>query len=344
MTLQYLAPELLVHVFERLTSTTDIIHLSLTCRYFHTLLPKSQKLGLFFKAIDKELGPVDEILQLLTQNDNQPLHLRRAPPLSFALLAQASSVARTAQRYVSLYPVFKWTAEDSASRRSLDEDEARRLRRALYHFWSYTKAFHANIGSRSWRSDKAVSERLRMLRSWTSEELCELEDARSILEQLLASEICPTDGLVSSRHPEECKLSVRYPDFRPLRHPTTHTGFDDTFHSSREQRLSLVSSQLPAQELRYKYMEGWGSDLRNYYLVQSFLKLSPSQIFALYDGAITKSDVEAFIELHTGDSCFLESGSMLFHDLVTVLHARGGDVQQTREAIWDCRAGIVVNG
>jgi hypothetical protein len=35
---------------------------------------------------------------------------------------------------------------------------------------------------------------------------------------------------------------------------------------------------------------------------------------------------------------------MLFHDWVAVLHDRGVDVQQAREAIWDGRVGIVLDG
>jgi len=62
----------------------------------------------------------------------------------------------------------------------------------------------------------------------------------------------------------------------------------------------------------------------------------------LYDNAITKADVEQFIELQTHDPCFFESGSLLFHDWVAVLHARNVDVRQAREAIWDGKAGIAI--
>src|ERR1700760_3099941 len=103
MTLQDLAPELLIRVFESLSTVSDIINLSLTCRYISGILPNSQKLNLFYCALDETDGPVEEIIQLLTQNENQSVHIQRNPPLSFALLSQVTAVARVVGRYVDLY-------------------------------------------------------------------------------------------------------------------------------------------------------------------------------------------------------------------------------------------------
>ncbi|KIV87079.1 hypothetical protein PV11_02649 [Exophiala sideris] len=343
MAMQDLAPEIMVHIYESLSSVSDIISLSLTCRYFHELLPKAQKLVLFFAALDKEMGPLDDILQLLTQNDNQMLHVRRTPPLSFALLTQAAGVGRVAERFVQLYPGFRWTGPESVSRRFLDDVEARRMRRAIYRLWSYTQAFHgksASLISRLARSDTSpAGERLPLLRSWSTEELYELEDLRCTLEQLLATEICPTDGDVWCRMPEEARhvplsLQHTFASHVPM--------LQDVFHSSRD-ALAVDRTKPSVQEQRYKHMQGWGSDLQNFYVIQSFLKFSPAQILWLYDNAVSKADVEKFIQSQTYDPCFLESGSMLFADWVTVLLARGVDVQRAREAIWDGQAGIVLD-
>jgi len=119
--------------------------------------------------------------------------------------------------------------------------------------------------------------------------------------------------------------------------------FQDVFHSSRDKVSMVGQDKHSVQELRFQHMRGWGSDLENFYLIQAFLKLSPAEILWLLDNAVSKTDVETFVELQTHDPCFLESGSMLFHDWVTVLHARGVDVQQSREAIWDGKAGIVLD-
>lgn len=345
MAMQHLAPEIMVHVYESLSSVSDIINLSLTCRYFHELLPKSQKLALFFNAIDQEMGPLEDILQLLTQNDSQILHLRRTPPLSFALLSQVAPVARVAERFVGLYPEFRWTEAESMFRRSLDKSEARRLRRALYRFWGYAQAFYTKSSFRSPRSEATLAaERLQLLRTWATDELHELEDFRCVLEQLLASEICPTDGEVYSRRPEDSRqLHVSFHTFSSHISSRYMPPFQDIFHSSRES--SVPDRNKPStQELRHKQMKGWGSDIQNFYLIQSFLKFSPAQILWLFDNATTKMEVEGFIDAQTHDSCFFESGSMLFHDWVTVLHGRGVDVQQAREAIWARRSGIVLDG
>ncbi|KAK5462647.1 hypothetical protein LTS15_002359 [Exophiala xenobiotica] len=348
MAMQDLAPEIMVHIYESLSSVSDIISLSLTCRYFHELLPKSQKLVLFFGALDKEMGPLDDILQLLTQNDNQMLHVRRTPPLSFALLTQAAIVGRVAERLVGLFPTFRWTDAESTSRRFLDDMEARRLRRAAYRLWSYTQAFHGRSSGRMPRFDQTTiaTERLQLLRTWSTQELYELEDLRCTLEQILATEICPTDGEVWSRMTEQARHS-----HMPLSLPhafdggfASHTAsFSDMFHSSHDV-MALDRTKPSVQELRHKHMSGWGSDLQTFYLVQSFLKFSPAQLLWLYDHAVSKADVEKFIEAQTHDPCFFERGSMLFHDWVAVLHDRGVDVQQAREAIWDGRVGIVLDG
>ena len=342
MAMDALAPELLIHIFKSLHSAADIINLSLTCRYFNSLLPKSQKLALFFHTVDQEMGPVEEAIQLLTQNDQQALHIPRNPPLSFALLAQVTTVGRVAQRFVSLYPLHKWTYENSENRRMLQHDEARRLRRAVYRFWSHCQALHSHTLYRTSRPGSVNSERLQLLRSWSTAELLELEDFRGILEQLLASEICPTDGDVFSRHPQT-KSVYSFPFKRDtLLDPVKSSIYAEVFHTSgHETSEPTQDSRLSTQERRFKCMQGWGSDLENFYVVQAFLKLTPAQLLWLLDHAVYKSDVEQFVESQTMDLCFLESGSMLFHEWVTVLHQRGVDVQQVRDSIWEGEAGIV---
>ncbi|EXJ91453.1 hypothetical protein A1O3_00001 [Capronia epimyces CBS 606.96] len=341
MAMHQLPPELVVRIFESLTSVSDILSLSLACRYFNNLLTKSQKLSLFFIAMDKEIGPMEDILQLLTQNNNQVLHLHRSPPLSFTLLAQANTIARVADRFAKLYPSFRWAESKSAQRRSLDDREARRLRRAVYRFWSYTQAFYAKLAPRPIRLDMlAATERLQLLRTWCTDDLYELEDLRWTFEQLLASEICPTDGEIFSRISDDTRLSNTLFQSSSRRNlAASSMAIENIFHSSRNTQ-ELDRNKPTIQELRFRHMQGWGSDLQNFYLVQSFLKCTPAQILWLYDNTVIKQDVEQFIELQTHDPCFFESNSMLFHDWVTVLHARGIDVQKAREAIWSGSAGI----
>jgi hypothetical protein len=343
MALQHLAPELLVRIFESLSSISDIINLSLACRYFYDVLPKAQKLALFFAAVDATDGPVEDIIQLLTQNNAQALYVRRTPPLSFALFSQVTVVARVARRYVDLYPNSRWTDAASMNRRFLDAHEARKLRRAVYRMWSYAKAFHQDVSIRLATVDPAVKlARLQLLRTWSNNELFELEDFRGILEQLLATEICPTDGEVYSRVPQDAQafqISLQYPHLRPV---STHMpAFSDLFHSTVNTAASNPSIKPTIQELRTRHMSGWGSDLQSFYLINSFLKFTPAQILWLYDNAVYRPDVEKFIEEQTHDPCFFETGSWLFQDWVSVLLARGVDVQRAREDIWDGKAGIV---
>jgi hypothetical protein len=341
MALQDLAPELLIRIFESLSTVSDIVNLSLTCRYLSAILPSSQKLTIFYRALDETDGPVEEIIQLLTQNQNQSVHIRRTPPLSLALLSQVTAVARVARRYVDLYPRFRWPEGESAHRRLLSPHEARRLRRAVYRMWSYVKAFHQFSYRVETIESMVKEERLKLLRSWSNDELLELENLRGLMEQLLATEICPTDGEVYSRIPEDAQqfhLSLRYPHRRPV--SVIPSGYHDLFYSSHLSETGLNKQSV--QELRLRHMQGWGSEMQNFYFIQSFLKLSPAQILWLYDNAVSRADVEGFIEQQTHDRCFFESGSLLFHDWVTLLHARNVDVQQAREAVWSGNAGIVI--
>jgi hypothetical protein len=342
--MQHLAPELLLRIFESLSSVSDIINLSLTCRYLHQILPRSNRLTLYYTAIDSTDGPVQDIIQLLTQNNNERLHVRRTPPLSLALLAQVMSVARVARRYVDLYPKFRWPDDQSMHRRFLDADEARRLRRAIYRTWGYVKAFHHSPNRLLCQDKIAAEERRQLLRTWSNSELFELEDFRGTLETLLATEICPTDGDVYARIPDESqkyRLSLQYPHLRPFSGATI-PGFEDLFYSSRHSEHVSYAHAPSVQELRHRHMQGWGSDQQNFYLVQAFLKLSPAQILWLYDNAVRRADVEQYIESQTHDPCFFESMALLFTDWVAVLHSRGVDIQQAREKIWDGHAGIVI--
>ena len=340
MALQELAPELLLRVFESLSSIFDIINLSLTCRYFSKIVPTSQRLTLFFDALDATDGPVQDIIQLLTQNNNQLLHVQRTPPLSFALLSQVSGVACVARRYVDLYPRYRWPEGDTIHRRCLDSVEARRLQRAVYRVWIYAKAFHQSSHQITPTTSCVATDRLRLLRTWSNHELLELEDVRGLMEQLVATEICPTDGEVYSRVPEDAprfQLSLQYPHLRPI--STSTSAHEDLFHYSRNSDHTIHSPT--AQEIRFRHMEGWGTDLENYHVVQSMLKFSPAQILCLLDNAICRGDVERFIEQQAPDRCFFDSGSLLFQDWVTILQNRGIDVQRAREAVWNGNAGIL---
>ena len=345
MSLVDLAPELLLHIFQCLSSVRDVVSLSLTSRRFYNLFTRSPlRTTLLFEAAEREFSPLEDVFQLLTLNNTQAIYTKRDPSLSLSFLMQVIAVGRVAERFVALYPRWRWGDAASEHRRTLDREEAHRLRRAIYRFWLYTQASHHKIHPRTLRFNAfAVEERCRLLRTWTTDELVELEDLRLTLEQLLASELCPADGKVQARWGRDGRVVHLLEGEKS--HYSGRTGGNDVrdlFHSARDGPLSQTAD-VPVPELRARHMTGWGSDIENWYIVQAMLLLSPQEILWLYDHAVTKDDVERYVRDQLGDHCFMESGSTLFHDWVLVIHSRGVDVDNVREGIWNGIRGIVVD-
>lgn len=168
MPIHELAPELVHHLYNNLSSISDVIHLSSTCRRLYSLLPPSQKLFTLFRAAEQEFGPLQDVAQLLTHNASQPVHLRRHPQQSYALLKQIIQVGRVARQVEQVYQEKRWE-EDFINRRSLTVRERVRVRRAVYKYWLYCEAFHNKAWTRSHRMvPHLVEERAQLLRTWTT--------------------------------------------------------------------------------------------------------------------------------------------------------------------------------
>lgn len=168
MLLDELAPELIHHLYNSLTSISDVIHLSSTCKRLQNLLPRSQKLQTLFYAAEQEFGPLQDVTQLLTYNASQPVHLRRYPQQSYALLTRIVQVGRVAKQIEQIYQVKRWE-EDFINRRSLTDRERVKIRRAVYKYWLYCDAFHNKTWTRSHRMlPHFVEERAQLLRTWTT--------------------------------------------------------------------------------------------------------------------------------------------------------------------------------
>ena len=121
--------------------------------------------------------------QLLTYNATQPVHVRRTPVLSFALLTQVSRIGRVAVWFQDVYTRMRWDGEEAQLRRGLTPQEAYALRRAIYRIWLYSEAFHTPAAPRTLRMNPAlVAERCQLLRTWSTDGLLEIEDVRVSLK------------------------------------------------------------------------------------------------------------------------------------------------------------------
>lgn len=168
MSLADLAPELVHQIFNTLHSINDVINLSLTSHHFNRLLKHCQKLPTLFSAAEREFGPLQDIAQLVTYNASQPAHSKRSPQQNYSLLRQMIRIGSIAQKYVEMFPERRWQ-DNFLERRSLTNDEARRLRRAIYRYWLYCEAFQSRCNTRGMRMlPRVVDERAQLLRMWTT--------------------------------------------------------------------------------------------------------------------------------------------------------------------------------
>lgn len=163
-----LAPELIHQIYNALHSINDVINLSLTSHHFNSLLKHCQKLPTLFSAAEREFGPLNDIAQLVTYNTSQPVHVKRTPRQSYALLRQMIRIGGVAQKYVEIYPERRWQ-DNFLERRALTAHEAWRIRRAVYRYWLYCEAFQGRSNTRAMRMiPQVVEERAQLLRTWST--------------------------------------------------------------------------------------------------------------------------------------------------------------------------------
>ncbi|KXL50768.1 hypothetical protein M433DRAFT_61134 [Acidomyces richmondensis BFW] len=338
-----LPAEIITHVFLSLPTTAAASSLAATCHYFHNVYHK-QRLEILTHAVDAEFGPLDDIIQLVTHNDSQPAHVQRHVPVSEALLQQVRRVGRVAQRWEQLYPFKKWKT-DYSNRRLLTSAESRLLRRAVYRLWLFTKAFHTRHHPRTGRNrPEVVAERALLLHNWTTTELAEMLDVHAILRDMVANNICPSNGKIRQ------KFQKRYPDSNQQLLFNIHLNYppppSSNFFATPgwiESGSGNVASRLQSSRFHEPGAEGWGDDISHYYIVEDMMKLDPEQILFLRDQCPLKAQVEAYVRtMFEGGEWFVNNGETFSETLGHVVRQRGGDFQALKIAVEDGEMGIAV--
>ncbi|RMJ27909.1 F-box domain protein [Aspergillus sp. HF37] len=346
MPFDHLATELLLHIFRSCDSVADVLSLASACRRFHRVFSRSNRLQLLAGAAESEFGPFHDIIQLVTQNTSQPVHLVREAPMSFALLQQIVQVGHVARRWETIYPVKKWKT-DYENRRSLSDDERLRLRRAVYRLWLYHRAFHTRVYDRFSRHlRQVVLERAQLLHNWSTIELADIEDLRLVIEDVVQNHICPSNGTIQR------KFHKRYPESSHqlafnihLNYPSSHPpgSVDQFFHTAHPTNFTDTSAKYRSKFRNDPFhdpgSEGWGDEIPHYYVVQDMMKLDPGQVLWLREHAPLKDHVEAFV-LGLGD-WFRNNGETFGDTLAWVMQERGDDVEKFRAAIADREVGVV---
>ncbi|KAL2000608.1 hypothetical protein VTN02DRAFT_2851 [Thermoascus thermophilus] len=353
MRIDHLPTELLLHTFRCCDSVSDVLSLASTCRRLRRVFNTSKKLQILAGAAEAEFGPLEDIVQIVTYNASQPAHIIREAPVSDALLQQIVKVGRVAQKWEEIYPFKKWKT-DFECRRLLTAEERFRLRRALYRLWLYDRAFHNCRFDRYSRNlRQVVVERAQLLHNWSTVELAEIEDVRSIIQDVVQNHICPSNGTIQR------KFHKRYPEYnQPLSFnihlnyysPRDRNGFvgwdanpaEQPFYTTHPSNYrgsaAKFATKLRADPFHDPGSEGWGDELPHYYVVQDMLKLDPAQVLWLREHAPLKEQVEAFI--HSLGEWFRDNGETFADTLEWVLRERGEDPQEVKDAIVDRELGI----
>jgi hypothetical protein len=353
MQFESLATEIVTHVFLSLRDIASVSALASTCHRFNDIFNSSKRLLILLEAADAEYGPVEDILQLLTQNASQPAHVRRHVPVSEVLLQQVIKTGRIAQRYEEIYPLKKWK-DDYSNRRLLTELERHRLRRAIYRLWLYTRAFHNSSHLRTTRCIPAiVRERAALLQNFPTDELAEMHDAHILLREIIANKICPSNGKMRhrfrKRHPETLhhhhqslvNIHLNYP---PPPFSIAATSFTDRYHpkpygTSYSHLLSSPAACLALDPSGSA--EGWGDDITHYYVVEDMLKLSPETILLLRDAGLPRAGVESHVRA-LGD-WFTNNGETFAETLANVVRGRGMEWEAFGEAVEGRGLGVVTD-
>ncbi|KAK5121889.1 hypothetical protein LTR85_004460 [Meristemomyces frigidus] len=350
MLFDVLPNEIVSEVFLSLPNVSSVLNLASTCQHFNNVYHK-QRLAILTEAADAEFGPIDAIVQILTQNASQPAHIRRNVPMSDALLKQVLKVGRVAQQWEEIYPLKKWKS-DFANRRLLTPSERYTFRRALYRLWLYSKAFHNRQYIRTTRNfPPVIDTRAALLHNFSTRALAEMLDVHNVLKDMIANNICPSNGKMRQ------KFHKRYPDSNQqllfnihLNYPPPPSAswcsadgwLNNSIISSAKYHQTHLSRLQPSR-FHEPGAEGWGDDIGHYYVVEDMMKLDPEQILFLRDSCPLKTHVEAYVRtFEGGGEWFVNNGETFSETLWFVLRQRGGEVDAFKGAVEECEMGIAV--
>jgi hypothetical protein len=348
--IEFIASELIAHVFDSLQTVQDVINLASTCHRMHSIYASSQQIRFLTNAAERQYGPLADATQLLTQNASQPAHITRSVNISLALLSQIVRVGSVANQWADIYPFKKWK-DNYTDRRLLTEPERLRVRRAIYRIWLYGAAFHSPAYPRESRLVlQRKSLRAELLRNWNTAELAEVADVRVILRDTLAANVCPSNGTIArkfrARHGDDAvgqlvfNLTNIHLNFPPPSTMDDRAGClpsgwtqghyaapppSSLFHDSATYATQYTTRTKAYHLGRYAGSdagaEGWGDSIGHYYVVEDLMKLDPGQILWLKERKMCKAQVLAWVK-EMGE-WFENNGDTLGETLNAVLDERG---------------------
>lgn len=309
-----LPTEIIQHIFFDLSTVQSIHSLCLTSKRFHVAYAhSSQKLVIAERVLESQYGPLHDATQLVTLNSIQPVHHSRKPAFSLALAKQIVDKGWVVERWTQLYPLLLWRSQPTA-RRTLTNEEAYRLRRALYRYWIYNEA----CADESRREEFSIlaSHRHLFFAQYATHELRELEEVLVVFEDMLRWDCCPSDSTIQ-RH---------YSSLSPTR---------DLLDFGKYHKLVHGSSN-PIREVLVN--ESWGDNLSVASHISHLMQMTPEHLLHFRETCMSKKERERYIaEIEPwtyGQSGLYAYNSELRWDLGHVLGGRNDGDRRGGGVCW----------
>lgn len=266
MSITDLSTELLQKIYDY-SELQDLLSLARTSRRTYRVY-LGRRMHHLEQGLHNSYSPLPSLLKLVLSNEpdksrkpigteirinlilDRIIQAGAKPKLTLEHMKKMVEYGRIAERWTELYPRLRWRF-GSDNRRLLHPHEKQRLRKAIYHHWSYTTLFHSRVFTQYSPDPPSPAThddpRHRLLRTYSTVEHVQLSEFLAHVEQLVEIDLYPSNSIVQEHY----------------------------------------SHSLPPRALA-KIAWGEGNEYRR--LVRDIMKLSPADLLHLVENTTTKTE------------------------------------------------------
>ncbi|KAF8861549.1 hypothetical protein BDZ45DRAFT_618452 [Acephala macrosclerotiorum] len=266
MSIADLSTELLQKIYDY-SELQDLLSLARTSRRNYRIY-LGRRMHHLQQGLHNSYSPLPSLLKLVLSNEpdksrkpigteirinmvlDRIIQAGAKPKLTLEHMKKMVEYGKIAERWTELYPRLRWRF-GSDNRRLLHPQEKERLRKAIYHHWTYTTLFHSRIFTQYSPDPPSPASlddpRHRLLRTYSTVEHIQLSEFLAHVEQLVEIDLYPSNSIVQEHY----------------------------------------SHSLPPRALA-KIAWGEGNEYRR--LVRDIMKLSPADLLHLVENTTTKTE------------------------------------------------------
>lgn len=271
MAIGKLSTEIFQKIYEY-SDLEDVVHLAQTSRRAYRIF-LGRRMYLLQQGLHNSYSPLPALLKLVISNEpdksrrpigteirinntiDRIIQVGDNPKLTLEQMKKMVEYGKIAELWTEIYPRLRWRF-GSDNRRLLHPHEKSRLRKAVYHHWTYTTLFHSRTFT-AYSPDPPSpitldDPRHRLLRTYSTIEHIQLSEYLAHIEQLVENDLYPSNHIVQEHY--------------------SHT--------------------LPTRALA-KIAWGEGNGYRR--LVRDIMKLSPADLLHLVEHTTTKTQRADFL-------------------------------------------------